>query len=357
MDQSGDKVNVINNSPNVSAEKLQSTVECAVNGLKIFNLLKTSIELGIFDFLDKEVTCEQLSQELGIEPILVHYILEILVKLGLTEKVGGAYKNTRASGLYLNSSSEYTRINCILSLEEDLSLWHNLNSTLRGKISNKDESFFPRIVQVMAEDCLSGELQETVKLIASYDEFKNSKTCLDLAGGHGLYSIAFNRLNPDMDCSVFDLPAVLNETNKFIEKYKSDVQTIPGNFYTDDFGGKYDMIFSSYNPSGKNPKIAEKVYNSLNLNGLFVNKQYFPEEGRSSLGDLLDNLEWNFTNFGKSNKAAKRFTFVDDLSLDEYLNFLEDLGFLILDVYPINHINISFGTRSEDKVIVAKKVR
>ena len=339
----------IMDSPDVSAEKLQSTVENAVNGLKVFNLLKTSIELGIFDFLDKEMTCEQLSEKLGIEPILVHYILESLVNLGLTEKVGITYKNTHVSEMYLNSSSDYKRTDCILSLEEDISLWNDLDRTLKGKISKKDGAFFSRIVQVMAEDCLSGELQGTVKLIASYDEFKGSKTLLDLAGGHGMYSIAFSQLNPNLQCYVFDLPAVLNETHKFIEKYKSPVQTIPGNFYTDDLGNNYDVIFSSYNPGGKNPKIAEKVYNALNLNGLFVNKQYFPGESEVSLGDILDNLEWNFTNFGKSNKAARRFTFKNDLSLDKYLEFLENLGFLIMGVYPINHLNISFGTTSEDK--------
>lgn len=343
--------------PDVSAEKLQSTVEGAVNGLKLYNLLKTSIELGIFDILTKKTTCEQLSKKLEIEPLLTHYILKILTEIGLTEKVGDAYINTSVSELYLNSSSEYSRINCILSLEEDLTLWNNLNNTLKGKISKKDEVFFPRIVQVMAEDCLSGELQETVKLIGSYTEFKDSKTFLDLAGGHGMYSIALSQINPNLQCYVFDLPAVLKETDKFIKKYQSNVQTIPGNFYTDDFGGKFDMVFSSYNPGGKNPKIAEKIYKSLNLGGLFVNKQYFPEEGKISLGDLLDNLEWNFTNFGKSNKAARRFTFKNDLSLEEYLKFLEKLGFVIMDVYPINHLNISFGTRSEDKIIVAKKVR
>jgi len=57
----------------------------------------------------------------------------------------------------------------------------------------------------------------------------------------------------------------------------NSMRTIPGNFYTDDFVGSYDIIFSSYNPGGKNPQITKKVYNSLNLDGLFLNKQYFPE--------------------------------------------------------------------------------
>lgn len=346
----------VTDRPEVSVKELQTIVENASNGLKIFNLLKTSIELGIFDHLKDKTTCEQLSKKLEIEPILTHYLLEVLVKIGLVGRDGEYYRNKPVSETYLNSESGYTRINCILSMAEPVELWNNLNQTLKGKITRKDTNFFPFIIKVLGEDCLSGELQNTMELVSVYDEFKNSKTLLDIGGGHGLYSIAFGQINPGLQCSVFDLPDVLIETQKYIDKYDSNVQTIPGNFYTDDFGGKYDMIFSSYNPGGKNPKIARKIYDSLNLNGLFINKQYFPENGSNSLGDLLDNMEWNFTKFEKSNKSNKRYTFKGDLSLKEYTSYLEDLGFKIMDVHPISHFNTSFGTISEDKIVIAKKV-
>ena len=347
----------VTDRPDVSLEKLQNMIENSIRGFKMFNILKTSIEIGIFDILSNPMSCKELSGKLGIEPILVHYLLEILVKTGLVEKKGDLYGDTQLSNVYLNSESNYKRIKCILSLQDSLDLWNNLDNTLKGKIARKDEVFFTPIIQVMAEDCLSGELQDTVEFIADYDEFKLSKTLLDLAGGHGMYSIALSEVNPYLQCYVFDLPGVLNETQKFIEKYNSRVKTIPGNFYTDDFGGKYDIIFSSYNPGGKNPEIAKKVYNSLNLNGLFINKQYFPQEVDESLGDLLDNMEWNFTKFEKSRKKNEKYSFAGDLSLKKYLKFLENLGFSIKRVYPINHFSNSFGSKSEDTIIIAKKVK
>ena len=347
----------INDRPDVSAEKLQGTVENALNGLKIFNLLKTSIELGIFDFLNEPMSCEQVSNKLGVEPILTYYLLEILAKLGLMDKTGEFYKNSRTAEVFLNSESDYNRNKCILSLEGNVDLWNNLNHTLHGKISREDESFFPEIIQVMAEDCLSGELHDTVDLVADCDEFKSSKTLLDVGGGHGLYSIAFSQMNSDLQCYVFDFPEVLKETQKFIERYNSNVLTIPGNFYRDDFGGSYDMIFSSYNPGGKNPQIAEKIYNSLNLNGLFLNKQYFPEDEKDTLEANLDSLEWNFTNFEKTSNSKERFSFKGDLSFEDYITFLENLGFNIIDIHYIDHFNSPFGPKSINKFIVAKKVR
>ncbi len=342
--------------PDVTHETLQKVVENAFNGLKTFNILKSSIEMGVFDNLNEPVTFEELSLKLKIEPIFSYYILEALEKLGLITKNNELYQNSELSALYMNSKSQYDRSNCILSLKENADQWNDLSNTLKGNFSKKEEAFFPFIIQVMAEDCISGELQDTVEIVASYDEFKNSKTLLDLAGGHGMYSIALSKINPKIECFVFDLPQVTQETRKYIQKYGSNVKTIPGNFYQDDLKGPFDVIFSSYNPGGKNPGIAQKVYNSLNMGGLFINKQYFPENENQTLADVLDNLEWNFANFEKSTKASTRYSFKGDLSFKEYLEFLENMGFEIMDVHLVDHLNPSFGTKSRNKLIISKKV-
>ncbi|HHX99809.1 MAG TPA: class I SAM-dependent methyltransferase [Methanothermobacter sp.] len=342
--------------PNITHEKLQQVIESAFNGMKTFNLIKSSIEMGVFENLNEPLSYEELSKKLGIEPIFSYHVLEALEKIGLITKENGVYNNSELSKQYLNSKSEYYRGNCILSLKENVDQWNNLTETLKGNLSKKEESFFPQIIQVMAEDCISGELQDTVEIIASYDEFMNSKTLLDLAGGHGMYSIAFSKINPNIDCFVFDLPPVTHETKKYIQKYGSNVKTMPGNFYQDELGGPYDVIFSSYNPGGKNPEIAKKVYNSLNEDGLFITKQYFPENENQNLADVLDNLEWNFAKFEKSMKANTRYSFKGDLQFNKYLEFLRNLGFEIIDVHHIDHLNPSFGTKSRNKLIISKKV-
>lgn len=347
----------IKKSPDVSVEYLHRIIENSLNGLKLYNILKTSIKLGMFDFLERKMSCEQLSEKIGIKPTMTNYLLEVLLNLNLVKKSGTFYENTESSNLYLNSGSDFNKLRYISALEENVILWNDLENSINGHIKRKEEAIFPKVIQRMAEDCLCGELQETVELLANYDEFKNAETLLDLAGGHGMYPIAFNQINPNLQCYVFDLLDVLEETKKFIKKYDSSVQTIPGNFYVDDFGGNYDVIFTSYNPGGKNPKIAEKIYDSLNMGGLFINKQYFPEDRPGSLEDLLDDIEWNFTNFEKSNKTSRKFTFKGDLFFDEYIEFLEDLGFDVVDVHPITRFNTPFGRISRDKILITKKVR
>ena len=189
-------------------KKLQEIVENAFNGLKTFNIIKSSIEMGVFDNLKDQITYEELSHRLEIEQVFSYYILEALSKIGLIEKDENPYQNSSLSQIYLDSNSNYDRSNCIVSLQENADMWNNLTDTLKGNISKKEELFFPFIIQVMAEDCISGELQDTVEIIASYDEFMNSKTLLDLAGGHGMYSIALSKVNPNISCHVFDLAPV-----------------------------------------------------------------------------------------------------------------------------------------------------
>nr|WP_054858319.1 hypothetical protein [Methanobacterium formicicum] len=61
------KMNILDR-PDVTHEKLQQVVENAFNGLKTFNLIKTSLEMGVFDNLNQPVTYHELSQVLDIEP-------------------------------------------------------------------------------------------------------------------------------------------------------------------------------------------------------------------------------------------------------------------------------------------------
>lgn len=343
--------------PSVSVLEFEKILNFATKGIKVFNIIKTSLNIGLFNILEEEHSCSELSKRFSIDHDVIYYILEALVKLELIEKNNGNYKNKEISNIYLNSNSYFQRKTIIESLNQPLSYWNDLKNILYSKEIKYDENFFEFIIKAMAEDAVSGELQETLNIVKKYDEFKDSKTLLDIGGGHGLYAIGFKKLNPDLKAFVFDFPNVLNETKKFCDKYDSDIVLIPGNFYDDDLKGSYDVIFSSYNPGGKNAKIAEKIYESLNMNGLFINKQYFPTKTELNLDDILNNLEWNFTNFNMSNKGKIRYTFKNDLSYESYLKNLEDLGFEILDIFPINHHNASFGTTAEDKIIIAKKVR
>jgi methylase of polypeptide subunit release factors len=108
----------------------------------------------------------------------------------------------------------------------------------------------------MAENARCGVLQETIRIVMENVDFKNVKKMLDLGGGHGLYAIAFAKMNEKLQAFVFDLPSVTEKTKHFIEKHEApNVDLIPGDFFKDEIGNGYDLIFSSFNPGGKVPSL------------------------------------------------------------------------------------------------------
>jgi acetylserotonin N-methyltransferase len=78
--------------------------------------------------------------------------------------------------------------------------------------------------------------------------FKSTKRLLDVGGGSGCFSITFIQEYPEREAMVFELPAVCNETKKYIEEYNlSDSIAIhPGNFFDkDNWPTGYDGILLS----------------------------------------------------------------------------------------------------------------
>ena len=157
--------------------------------------------------------------------------------------------------------------------------------------------FFGEVVHCMAENARCGLLQETVRVVMENVDFTNVKKFLDLGGGHGLYSIALTSLNENLQAFVFDLPPVTSETRYFIDKYgASRVDIIPGDFFKDDIGSDYDVIFSSFNPGGKVPSLIPKIAGALKPEGVFITQtprytQRNPPLSGSPCLESLDSLK------------------------------------------------------------------
>jgi predicted O-methyltransferase YrrM len=344
--------------PDIDYNKLDKIIVNYSENLKVFYILKSSIDLKLYDYLKEYKSFEEISDLINIKPILTYYILEILSKTGIIEKKKNLYKNSALAEVYLNTDSQYSKTKGFVLAFDRIKLWEDLINTMRGNIKRQDNDHFPLIIQVMGENTISGDLYDVVNLIADLNEFKKAKKFLEIGGGHGFYTIALNDLNQNMEAYVFDLENVIKETKNYIEKYDSNVKTIVGNFYTDAFGENYDIIFSSYNPSGKNPDVAKKVYKSLNIGGLFINKQNFPLKNESNnLEELLANFEWNLADLTKSRKGKRAYVFKNDLCFKDYISFLKNLGFEIIDIRNVLDISPFATATANDKIIVAKKLK
>lgn len=160
-----------------------------------------------------------------------------------------------------------------------------------------------------------------------FPAFHSFRRMIDLGGGHGLYAIACTALNPDLHAWVFDMPHVIPLASRFIREYGATrVHTIGGNFFVDDFGRNYDLVFSSSNPSGKRIDMVPRIGKSLNPGGVFVNVQ---STGRGDM-DLYQSLEWQLWTIEGEKKGKTGNTRVEPFLTDEYREALKDAGLSIL---------------------------
>jgi len=347
-------------TPEKSPEKLLNLIDESYSKVRIICLLKTAVHLHLFDLLENFKSVQEISNRLEVNLTLIEDSLKIFCEFDLLEnkKEGKTnyYKNKEVTNAYLRKNSEYNVIHSLQYYFDDIKGWENLESILKNQQSFYSDvhAFFPGVINRMADECKCWELPNVLKEISKYKEFRSSRKLLDLAGGHGLYAIGFSMLNKDLKSYVFDLAPVVEQTDKFIKEYKAkNVFTITGDFYNDDIGMEYDVIFTSYNPGGKNPQIAKKVYTALKKGGLFIDKQFFLKE-KNGLNDHLNNMEWHFSRPKGLRKGVVRFTFKGDLDFDNYLKYLRELGFEILDTANIRQL-LGFGCPSA-KMIVAKKL-
>lgn len=325
---------------------LEGLLKEMCDGYRKVNLIRAALNLGIFEFLHTPRRAEDLASETGANARIIRLMLECLSSMDLVEKRGDRYALSELSSSFLIENSPYSLTTYLKKLFSDLKRWERLEEiATNGPERVERERFFPEVIHSMAQHALLGELQRTVEAVRNFEEFKNAKKLLDLGGGHGLYAIAFTKINPELKAIVFDLPEVIEEARKYLDKYGGErVELVAGDFFRDDIGRDYDVIFSSYNPSGKNPAMIEKIWRALKSGGIFVNKQYFWGDNAKEIE--LEDLEWNLWRFEEVEKGEKRYTFKNDLSLEEYIERLKE-KFEILDV-------TDFGRA---KMVVARKTK
>lgn len=345
--------------PPVAVEPLYSFLYNCVTGYKAFCALKAALEIGLFDHLETSLSAEELSRRLGLDLGIIRNLCKLLETLGFLRERNALYQNSEVTSFYLRSCSAIPHESVFKTLLNTFRLWERLPEILRsGPVSIQEETFFGEDhIHALAAEALCGELQRTIRIVAELPEFWQATKLLDLGGGHGMYAIAFAKLNPKLQVYVYDLPGVVEKTKAYIEKHKAKVSVVAGNFFSDDLGKGYDLVFFAYNPGGKNPALVPKIHASLNQNGLFVSKHCFYAKNEGSRNAVLD-LEWSLTAFVGIKKANRVYSFADDLSFEDYLVLLSEY-FSIEKIVEADafagHPLGKIGDALDSKIVIAKK--
>lgn len=279
---------VLETIPEISSEPLDRMVK----GCEAFHILVTAIDLEIFDLLEEPGTAGQIATKIDTDPFLTEKFLNAFVALEFLSKEDDMYKNTKLASTFLVKDSPFYQGNLLRLSGKNSDKRLMLNSILKGDTPTINGERFENVfdssfILAMAEGSMRGSLHRTVKEVMSLPEFLKARTLLDLGGGHGLYAIAFAETYPELEATVFDLPHVTEVTKEFIERYgmNDKVGVVGGNFFDDEIGTGYDIVFASdvfYRKPDVLSDVLKKVYNALNNNGSIVLKHWILNNERTA---------------------------------------------------------------------------
>ena len=213
--------------------------------------IMVATKLGIFDACaSRSLSAQELAEQLGIDARALEKLLNVLVSTGYLRFRAQKYAPTRLARTWLmRDSPQSLHDNVLLRFLE----WQAVEATedfvrtgkpldVHDLILGEQWEVYQRGMRALAR-LSAGEVARRLRLPSG------ARTMLDVGGGHGSYSVAFCRRNPQLQASILDLPAAVESAGPILaeEKMAQRVVHVPGNALTEDLGeDKWDLIFISH---------------------------------------------------------------------------------------------------------------
>ena len=250
-------------------------------------ILLTAVRLDVFSILGgKPKTAAEAAARIGAhEPALV-LLLNALVAMRLLTKCGEVYGNSSAADSHLVRHSPHYIGHLLLLHDAEWNNWGKLEETIRSGKRTVDRHVFesdPALgANVLAVLHRIG--RQSGPELAKRLRLQGREQLLDLGGGAGTNAIAFCQVYPDINATVFDLPATLPVAEKTVKDagLESRISLRGGDFNLDLLGGPYDVVLMSdilhYQTFETNQALVKKVYDHLAPGGQLVIKDRFLDD-------------------------------------------------------------------------------
>lgn len=255
-------------------------------------IVQSAVELGIFDALEASpLSAETIAAALKLDPRAAELLLNALAALQLLVKESNAFSLTDVAVRYLlRSSPQY--VGAMIRFDASLwPCWERLpEAILSGRPARPPNMYQddPKetAIFINAMDSLV-KARGDAEILANALDWTNVKTLLDIGSGPATYPIALCSKIPTLRATVFDLPATLKITERYVREagMADRIELIAGDYRKESIPGTYDMIFLSNIIHGEgideNRALVHKLAACLQPGGRIVIKDHILEENRA----------------------------------------------------------------------------
>ncbi len=256
-------------------------------------IVQTAVELKIFDALsDSPKTAESLAQELNLDAIATELLLNALAALSLMVKQAEKFSLAKIAEQYLVTSAP-RYVGAMIHFDASLwSCWEKLDQALRTGKSVRPANMYQEVAEetetfIKAMDSLV-RARGDADMLANAIEWQSVSELLDLGSGPATYPIALCRKFPVLRATIFDLPATLKLTERYVAQagMMERIHSIPGDYRSDPIPGNYDVILLSNIIHGedftKNQALISKLAGNLKTAGRVVIKDHILDDSRAN---------------------------------------------------------------------------
>ncbi|MDR3630173.1 MAG: methyltransferase [Desulfocapsaceae bacterium] len=252
--------------------------------------LQAGVRLEIFSILaDEALPLSRIAERADSDHRGMEYLLNALSAMGLLDKQGDTYRNSRAALNFLCTDSRQYIGHIILHHHHILDGWAQLDLAVRtgqpvarrsyGAVAER-ESFLLgmfNLAMMIAPD------------IARSLDLHGSRRLLDLGGGPGTYAIHFCLANPDLQAVIFDRPTTQPFAQKTVGEFglTDRIGFLGGDFNCDPIpGGPYDVAWLSQILHSNGPEqcreVIRKVVEVMTPGGLIMIHDFILEDSKDS---------------------------------------------------------------------------
>lgn len=257
------------------------------------NILFSASDLGIFELLAKEGLCTSntVAEKLNLDKRGLRLLMDACVALKLLSKQDDLYSNTPETAVFLVPGSPADLSKAIRYNRDVYSAWGKLPDLVKtGKPVEKPDIHLGEDAARTRAFVLSmhGRALGIGRSVIPLLDLEGKKKLLDVGGGPGTYSTLIAQANPDLSCTVIDLPGVVAVAQELITaaNMQNRVSTIPGDYHTATFPEGNDAIifFGVLHQESPESIVAlfRKAYASLNTGGVLYVLDVMTDASHSS---------------------------------------------------------------------------
>ena len=254
----------------------------AASAYRLPRVLLAALELDLCTTVgDRSWTIPDLAKELKVSERGLSILCRNLAAVGVLQKKGASYKNSRLGATALNADHRAYRGGYLNLIKSHWADWVRLLESVRSGLPIDHDVPDSPDYRRQFTWAMHHRTLEIAPAIAAQVHMGRSKTLLDLGGGPGTYAMAFLAKNPMLRATVCDREAALEVAKEIAGTHQARrrLSYLPLDFSNEPIPGTYDVIWYSnvlhiYSPE-ENQAIFGRAWAALSPGGRFIIQDSF----------------------------------------------------------------------------------